>query len=180
MTDLIPVISYKVGGNVVAMGDAPVTYSLPVSLGGTGAQDAAGARVSLGLEIGVKVAAFNAAAVFSNAVNSYSKGQAGTPVALVDAATIAVDLDAANNFTLAIGGNRILGNPTNVKIGQSGVIDIKQDSTGARTLAFASYYKFQYGNVPVLTPTATTGRTLLAYYVLSATEIVIISQADVK
>ena len=37
-------------------------------------------------------------------------------VSLTDAATIAVDMSTGINFTVTIGGNRTLGNPTNTKM----------------------------------------------------------------
>ena len=60
------------------------------------------------------------------------KAQRGTVVALTDAATIAVDLSLANNFSVTLAGNRTLGAPTNTTAGQSGVIVVTQDSTGSR------------------------------------------------
>ncbi len=62
------------------------------------------------------------------------------PVALVDAATIALDLNAGINFSVTVAGNRVLGNPTNGKPGQQGSIFVMQDATGGRTLSFGSAY----------------------------------------
>ena len=53
---------------------------------------------------------------------SFTKAQRGTPVALTDGATIAVDMSLGNNFSVTLGGNRSLGDPSNVTAGQSGVI----------------------------------------------------------
>lgn len=83
-----------------------------------------------------------------------NKNAASGSSALTDAATIAVDMSLANNFTVTLGGNRTLGNPTNLTVGQSGVIFVTQDSTGSRTLAYSSYWKFPNGVAPVLTTTA--------------------------
>lgn len=91
-------------------------------------------------------------------------------VSLTDAATVAVDLSTGFNFTLAIGGNRTLGNPTNTKDGQSGVIVITQDGTGSRTLAYASNWEFASGTAPVLS-TAAGAKDVLSYIVLSSTSI---------
>lgn len=68
---------------------------------------------------------------------------------LTDAATIAVDMSYAN-FNLTLGGNRTLGAPTNLTAGQSGVITVRQDATGARTLAYAWPYVFPGGAAPTL------------------------------
>jgi hypothetical protein len=75
-------------------------------------------------------------------------------VTLTDAATIAVDLSTMINAKVTLGGNRTLGNPTNVKPGQSGVILIRQDGTGSRTLAFGANWRFPNAVAPTLSTTA--------------------------
>lgn len=91
-------------------------------------------------------------------------------VALTDAATIAVDLATGINFSVTLGGNRTLGNPTNTKNGQTGVIVINQDATGSRTLAYSSNWKFAAGVAPTLS-TGASERDLLFYQVVSSTVI---------
>ena len=110
---------------------------------------------------------------------SFTKAQRGTPVALTDAATIAVDLSLGNNFTVTLAGNRTLGAPTNTTAGQSGVIVVTQDGTGSRTLAYNSAYKFAGGTAPTLTTTA-SAVDVLAYYVESATRITVTSLLNVS
>jgi len=110
---------------------------------------------------------------------SFTKAQRGTPVALTDGATIAVDLSLGNNFTVTLAGNRTLGAPTNVTAGQSGVIVVTQDSTGSRTLAYNSVYKFAGGTAPTLTTTA-SAVDVLAYYVESSTRITVTSLLNVS
>ena len=110
---------------------------------------------------------------------SFTKAQRGTPVALTDAATIAVDLSLGNNFTVTLAGNRTLGAPTNVTAGQSGVIVVTQDGTGSRTLAYNTAYKFAGGTAPTLTTTA-SAVDVLAYYVESASRITVTSLLNVS
>lgn len=69
---------------------------------------------------------------------------------LTDAATVAVNLATSTNFNLTLGGNRTLGTPTNPVPGQSGVITVRQDITGSRTLAYAWPYMFVGGAAPTL------------------------------
>jgi hypothetical protein len=102
-----------------------------------------------------------------------------TPVALTDAATVAVDLSLSNNYTLTLGGNRTLGAPTNQTAGQSGVIVITQDGTGSRTLAYNAVWKFPGGTAPTLTTTA-SAVDVIAFYVESATRITARLVSDVK
>jgi len=111
---------------------------------------------------------------------SFTKAQRGTPVALTDGATIAVDMSLGNNFSVTLGGNRTLGDPTNVTAGQSGVIVVTQDGTGSRTLAYGgTKYKFAAGTAPTLTTTA-AAVDVLAYYCESATRITVTSLLNVS
>jgi hypothetical protein len=111
---------------------------------------------------------------------SFTKAQSGTPVALTDGATIAVDLSLGNNFSVTLAGNRTLGDPSNVTAGQSGVIVVTQDGTGSRTLAYAgTKYKFAGGTAPTLTTTA-AAVDVLAYYCESATRITVTSLLNVS
>jgi hypothetical protein len=103
-------------------------------------------------------------------VQTFTKAQRGAVVALSDGATITPDFSAANNFSVTLGGNRTLANPTNISAGQSGVITIAQDGTGSRTLAFGTHWKFKDGTAPTLT-TAASKVDVLAYYCESATRI---------
>jgi len=103
---------------------------------------------------------------FLAVAQNWTAAQRGAVSALTDGATITPDFAVANNFSLTIGGNRTLANPTNLVAGQGGVITITQDGTGSRTLAFGSYWKFPSGSAPVLTTTAGAVDTL-AYYVES-------------
>ena len=114
-------------------------------------------------------------------VQSFTKAQRGTPVALTDASTIAIDMSLGNNFTVTLGGNRTLGAPTNVTAGQSGVIVVTQDGTGSRTLGYNTIYKFAGGssNAPTLTTTA-SAVDVLAYYVESSSRIAVTSLLNVS
>jgi len=62
--------------------------------------------------------------------------------ALVDSATIAVNASLGNQFIVTLGGNRILGNPTNAVNGQLFLFAIRQDGSGNRTLSFDTKYRF--------------------------------------
>ncbi len=79
---------------------------------------------------------------------------APTVTTLTDASTIAVDMSTSCNFSVTLGGNRTLGNPTNAVAGQSGSIFVVQDGTGSRTLAYSSNWKFPGGTAPTLSTAA--------------------------
>lgn len=86
--------------------------------------------------------------------NVFTKAQSVTPVALTDAATVATDASLSNTFTVTLGGNRTLGNPTNLTNGCIYTWRVRQDATGSRTLAYGSKFKWPGGTTPVLTTTA--------------------------
>lgn len=90
---------------------------------------------------------------------------AASGVALTDAATVAVDFSTGLNFTLTIAGNRTLGQPSNVKVGQSGVIQITQGGGGSNTLAYHADWYFAGGTDPTLS-TAAGAIDLLFYQVM--------------
>ena len=105
-----------------------------------------------------------------NAAQTFTAAQRGAITALTDGATITPDFAAGNNYSVTLGGNRTLANPTNLTAGQSGVIIVSQDSTGSRTLAFGNYWKFAGGTAPTLTTTA-SAVDVIAFFVDSSTRI---------
>ena len=157
----------------------PGGTDVAVADGGTGASTAADARTNLGLVIGTDVQAYDADTAKTDVVQSFTVAQRGAITALTDGSSITPDFAAANNFSVTLGGNRTLANPTNLTAGQSGVIVITQDGTGSRTLAYGSYFKFPGGTAPTLTTTA-SAVDVLAYYVESSTRITARLVADVK
>jgi hypothetical protein len=100
-------------------------------------------------------------------ITKSAKADIGT---LTDGATITPNFDANQNFTVTLGGNRTLANPTNVDAGQTGSIFVVQDATGGRTLSFGSYWKFAGGTAPTLS-TGANAVDRIDYIVKSSTEI---------
>lgn len=62
------------------------------------------------------------------------------PVTLTDAATVATDASLGNHFRVTLGGNRTLGNPTNMVDGQRVIWELIQDATGSRTITLGSAF----------------------------------------
>jgi hypothetical protein len=101
---------------------------------------------------------------------TWTQGQRGEITTLTDGATITPDFANSNNFSVTLGGNRTLANPTNLVAGQSGCIWITQDGTGSRTLAYGSQWDFAGGIAPTLSISA-SAVDCLVYAVQSSTRI---------
>ncbi len=106
------------------------------------------------IALGTAIQAYDADTAKTDAAQTFTAGQRGEITALTDGATITPDFADSNNFSVTLGGNRTLANPSNLTAGQSGSIFITQDGTGSRTLAYGSYWDFVGGTAPTLTTTA--------------------------
>lgn len=120
--------------------------------------------------IGTSVQGYDVDTAKTDVAQIFTAAQRGTISALTDGATITPDFAVANNFSVTLGGNRTLANPSNLTAGQSGCIWITQDATGSRTLAYGSSWDFAGGTAPTLTITA-SARDCLVYAVQSTTQI---------
>lgn len=94
-------------------------------------------------------------------------------VELTSAASITPDLDAGNNFNLALEHNATLNNPTGAKSGQTGTIVVTHD--GSSTLSYGANWKFS-GGAPDLSTEATTD--IITYLVVSPTMILAVLGED--
>ena len=90
-------------------------------------------------EVGTTVQAFDADTAKTDAVQTYTAAQRGEITTLTSGATVTPNLNDSNNFTLTLGQNLTIANPTNCTAGQSGSIFLVQDGTGSRTAAWGSY-----------------------------------------
>lgn len=135
--------------------------------------NAATARTNLGLGTMAVLAEMSTAQFWANTadkgVSTDQLWAAAAIQALTDGATITPDFGAGINFTVTLGGNRVLGLPTNLKQGQCGVIYVVQDGTGSRGLTYNAAYKWAGGTAGVLSTGA--GKVdRLGYIVRSSTD----------
>lgn len=108
--------------------------------------------------------------------NVFTKAQAVTPVALTDAASIATDASLSNTFTVTLGGNRTLANPTNMNNGAIYTWRVRQDGTGSRTLDYGSKFKWPGGTRPTLTTTASATDFISGQYFSDTDTLLCVAQ----
>ena len=131
----------------------------------------AGGTAALGSgTIGVSVQGYDADTAKTDVEQTFTAPQRGSITALTSAATITIDLDNTNFYSVTLDTNATFANPSNVTVGQSGSIFITQDGTGSRTASWGSQWKFAGGTAPTLTTTA-AAVDRIDYVVKSATEI---------
>lgn len=135
------------GGSITGITD------LAVADGGTGASTLTGIIKGSGTSALTTATAGTDYAGIDTA-QTFTKGQRGEITTLTDGSTVTPDMADSNNFTLTLGGNRTLANPSNLTAGQSGSIFIVQDATGSRTLAYGNQYDFIGGTAPTLSTAA--------------------------
>jgi hypothetical protein len=102
-----------------------------------------------------------------DAVTVESGAVAPTVVNLTDAATIAVDASAGNDFRVTLAGNRIMGTPANPVNGQQIIFQVRQGSAGPFTLTWDSGYEFS-SDLPQPGLSTTAGQTDLLGFVYNA------------
>ncbi|MGH9858074.1 MAG: hypothetical protein ACRD4B_09550 [Acidobacteriota bacterium] len=110
--------------------------------------------------------------------NDFEKAQTTVRVGLSDAATIALTVSNSNDFSVELGGNRTLGNPVGGKDGQVITIQVTQDGTGGRTLAFGANYKKAAGDDLTLS-TGANKVDLLTIYMRTATLASVFIKKDI-
>lgn len=123
----------------------------------------------------IDAAFFGAAATKEDLWAGTSDAAAPTPktirdakvwVPLIDGATVTPNGLVGRNFTWTIGGNRALAAITNCSPNDTFLLEITQDGTGSRILAWASGVYFRAGGLPVLS-TAAAGKDYLQLRVIN-------------
>lgn len=118
---------------------------------------------------------YRANATASKFLNPNGVWNAMAEVTLTDGATISWDMSTGFDFIVTLGGNRIMGAPSNTKVGQKGRLIIAQDATGGRSItSWNGVYDFAGGVPPTLTSTA-SAINVLYYDVRSSGSIFILA-----
>ena len=111
--------------------------------------------------------------------NTWTGAQRGQITGLTSAATIAIDMDTTNNYSVTLAHNTTFSAPSNQTAGQSGSIFITQDGTGSRTAAWNANFKWKGGTAPTLS-TAAGSVDRVDYIILSNGVIHAVATLDVK
>lgn len=127
---------------------------------GVAAAGAAGGSLLTGIDASPARAATAATTVEQGAL-------APSVVNLPDAATIALDASAGNDFRVTIAGNRTLGTPTNPTDGQKMVVQVTQGSGGGFTLSYSGGFEFSTA-LPLPALSTTAGNTDLLAFIYNA------------
>jgi hypothetical protein len=167
VTDSTNVLAALVGQEVVATG---FTGTLDGILGGG---EPAAATVTAFTSNGIDDNSSSTAITIDSDGSVSLAGSSSAAVGvLTDGATITPNFDTYQNFSVTLGGNRILANPSSTLVpGQAGVIFITQDGTGSRTLAYGTYWDFAGGGTAPTLSTTAGAVDALYYYVRTTTSI---------
>ncbi len=88
-------------------------------------------------------------------------------VGLTDAATIAVNASLGNDFRVTLGGDRIMGNPSNPADGQKITFQVTQGGAGSQAVTWGGSYEFSTG-LPEPTLSSKAGDTDLLGFIYNA------------
>jgi hypothetical protein len=112
-------------------------------------------------------------------ISTDSVSDALAEAALTDASSISWNMASGINFSITLGGNRTLSNPSGTTNNKRGRIRVVQDGTGGRTLALGSNLKTAGGSGITLS-TAAGAVDFLEYEVISSSFIRISPSKDWK
>lgn len=134
------------------------------------AEDAASAAAGSGTESSVANIRSGASAQYLSIRRIY---EANAPVALTDGASIAWNMADGINFEVTIGAaGRAMANPSNKVVGKSGILIVKQDATGGRSITTWGS-DFMWVGDPPFWPTAANAESLITYIVRPSGKILL-------
>jgi hypothetical protein len=138
-------------GNTLADTGAFTTLAASSTVSGVGVT----ARFASPGPIGNTLADTGAFTSLSTTLNLQVDGQGFSPtLTLTDAATITWDTNSGQVSKVTLAGNRTMAAPTNLQDGGFYSIQVTQDGTGSRTLAWDAIFKWNAATAPTLSTAA--------------------------
>ena len=148
-TDVVVSDSYH-SGTFIGAGEF-TTLSASSTVSGAGVT----ARFATPGPIGNTLADTGAFTSLSTTLNLQVDGQGFSPtLTLTDAATITWDTNSGQVSKVTLAGNRTMAAPTNLQDGGFYSIQVTQDGTGSRTLAWDAIFKWNAATAPTLSTAA--------------------------
>ena len=169
VTDTTP----QLGGQLDALTNKIVNLGTPTNANDAATKayvDSSGGGLQSS-DIGVTVQGYDADTAKTDVAQTFSAGQRGQITTLTSAASVTPNFADSNNFTLTLGTDVTLENPSNLVAGQSGSIFLVQDGTGSRSLSFGTYWDFAGGSAPTSITGTANAVDRLDYIVRSSTSI---------
>jgi hypothetical protein len=160
-------VSFVVNSTSLRLGNATSFWSMNA---GTLSGNAVSATSYSGT--GIATASQYWGSVIGKVVTTDTLNLSGAYVPLTDGPTIAWDMTGGINFSVTLGGNRTLANPTGMIVGRSGLLQVNMDSVGGRTLSFGSQYFFDSDTAPVI-GTGANKMNFLNWHCFAANSILI-------
>ena len=130
------------------------------------AEDAIAARIEID---NIAVASDLRAGTAGKVLDGASIYTGNAPVTSSGSGVWEPDFSTARNFTRVLNGDSTVANPTNQVPGQSGLIILKQDATGGRTVSFGTNWKLPSGEVGIAAAPASI--SVLSYFVSESGEV---------
>lgn len=91
---------------------------------------------------------------------------------LITTGDAGVDFNDGTNFSMTLTQNSIVGQPLNVKVGQSGRFHFTQDGTGSRTISWHADYEFAGASAPAASTTA-SAQDMYFFEVIAANRVLV-------
>ena len=172
----LTVVGLTTGSNAFYSGIVTATSFSGDGSGLTGISSVSFATTSFGLS-GTPAILVSSVGINTTTVSGtklYLNGNAASNIVGLGSttATTTLDFSQGNNFSLTLGATITIANPTGVTTGQSGVIFIQENGTGAYTVGWGTSWDFASATAPTLITTA-NALNALPYFARSTTSIVV-------
>lgn len=171
-TAVQPARTISAGTGLTGGGDLSANRSLALSAGSIASLALADSALQAAA-IGVTVQGYDVDTAKVDVAQSWSLPQRSIVTALTSGTTITMNVANSNDFSLTLGHNATLANPTNQSsyVGLKGSIACVNDGTGGYTLAYgANWFPIGAATAPAI-PTGANAKFRIDFHIVSSTRI---------